>query len=409
MTSETSGVGVLPIVIVGAGPVGLVAALAARHHGLPVVVLEAEPEDRIRPGSRAVYLYRDSLDLLEGIAPGVTEPIIEQSYAWTQVRTTFRSKDMYVRKFPAAAPGKFGVSVSQPAQEKVLLERCRREGVEFRWNHPVAAVSTDLDGVTIKLTDAESVRARYVLAADGARSAVRSGLGIELKGSRSKTSFVIVDLVANTEDPSYSERAFHYQHPAVGGRNVLVVPFGGGLRVDLQCSDGDDVESLQRDPELSEWVRAVTGPGFDLPPLWVTTYRFTRSVAASYTDTHARVLLAGEAAHLFPPFGGARGLNSGIPDAIFAVEAIALALSETDPVASRRIIVAVAEERRAAGLANRQAASAALTQMEAASWWRRTQLRLASLIAPRSTRVGRWLDRMPTAGADVKVSERSRY
>jgi 3-(3-hydroxy-phenyl)propionate hydroxylase len=409
MTGETVESDVLPIVVVGAGPVGLVAALAARHHGLPVVVLEAEAQDRIRPGSRAVYLYRDTLDLLEGIAPGVTEPLIKQSCGWTQVRTTFRSKDVYVRKFPAAPPGKFGISVSQPAQEQVLFERCLREGVEFRWSHPVAAVSTDPVGVNLEITGVGEVRARYVVAADGARSAVRQGLGIEMEGSRSNTAFVIVDLAANMDDPAYNERAFHYQHPAVGGRNVLVVPFGGGLRIDLQCSDADNVESLQREPKLSEWVRAVAGPGFDLPPLWVTTYRFNRSVASSYTDPFARTLLAGEAAHLFPPFGGARGLNSGIPDAVFAVEAIALALSETDPSASRNFIVAVAEERRLAGLANRQAASAALTQMEAASWWRRVQLRLASLVAPKSNRVGRWLDRMPTAGADIKVSARSRY
>jgi 3-(3-hydroxy-phenyl)propionate hydroxylase len=409
MTSESTETEPLPIVVVGAGPVGLTAALAARHHGLPVVVLEAEPEDRIRPGSRAVFLYRDSLDLLEGIAPGVTAPLIEQSYAWTQVRTTFRAKQMYVRKFPAAPPGKFGISVSQPAQERVLLDRCRREGVLFRWGHPVTGVSTDVDGATIEIDNGERVRARYVLAADGARSAVRSGLGIELEGGRSKTAFVIVDLAANVDHPNYRERAFHYQHPAVGGRNVLVVPFGGGLRIDLQCSEDDDVESLQRDPMLSEWVRAVTGPGFELPPLWVTTYRFTRSVASSYTDANARVLLAGEAAHLFPPFGGARGLNSGIPDAVFAVEAIAHALRETDPIAARRLIVAVAEERRGAGLVNRDAASSALTQMEAATWWRRAKLRAASLVAPRSDRVGRWLDRMPTAGAYVRASERSRY
>jgi 3-(3-hydroxy-phenyl)propionate hydroxylase len=409
MTTEDTASDVLPIVVVGAGPVGLVAALTARHQGLPVVVLEAESEDRIRPGSRAVYLYRDTLDLLEGIAPGVTEPLIKQSYGWTQVRTTFRAKDMYVRKFPAAAPGKFGISVAQPAQERVLFERCLREGVEFRWGQAVAAVSTDSDGVTLQITGAGPVRARYVVAADGARSAVRQGLGIEMEGSRSNTSFVIVDLAANMDDPAYNERAFHYQHPSVGGRNVLVVPFGGGLRIDLQCSADDNVESLQREPQLSEWVRAVAGPGFDLPPLWVTTYRFNRSVATSYTDPNARALLAGEAAHLFPPFGGARGLNSGIPDAVFAVEAISFALRETNPDVARDFIVAVAEERRSAGLANRQAASAALTQMEAATFWRRAQLRLASLIAPKSDRVGRWLDRMPTAGADIKVSARSRY
>ena len=109
MTSETTESSVLPIVVVGAGPVGLVAALAARHHGIPVVVLEAEPEGRLRAGSRAVYLYRESLDLLERIAPGVTQPLIDQSRSWTQVRTTFRAKDVYVRKFPAAPPGKFGI------------------------------------------------------------------------------------------------------------------------------------------------------------------------------------------------------------------------------------------------------------------------------------------------------------
>ncbi len=199
-----------------------------------------------------MYLLAESLDLLERIAPGVTEPLIEQSRSWTQVRTTFRAKDVYVRKFPAAPPGKFGISVAQPAQEKVLFDRCRHEGVEFRWSHPVAGVSTDSDGVTLEITGGEPVRARYVIASDGARSAVRSGLGIELDGTRSNTAFVIVDLAANVDDPGYNERAFHYQHPTVGGRNVLVVPFGGGLHVDLQCSDDDDVESL---PARSETQR----------------------------------------------------------------------------------------------------------------------------------------------------------
>ncbi|MGB8862133.1 MAG: FAD-dependent monooxygenase [Ilumatobacteraceae bacterium] len=409
MTNESTASDVLPMVVVGAGPVGLVAALAARHHGIQVVVLEAEPEGRFRPGSRAVYLYRESLDLLERIAPGVTEPLIEQSRSWTKVRTTFRARDVYVRTFPAAPAGKFGISVAQPAQEKVLFERCLREGVEFRWSHQVEGVTTDRDGVTLQIAGGETVRAHYVVASDGARSAVRSGLGIELDGTRSNTAFIIVDLAANENDPKYNERAFHYQHPAVGGRNVLVVPFGGGLRVDLQCSAADDVDSLQRDPKLSEWVGAVAGPGFDLPPLWVTTYRFHRSVATSYTDANAKVLLAGEAAHLFPPFGGARGLNSGIPDAVFEVEAIADALRATDPAEARAHIVAVAEERRSAGLGNREAASAALQQMEAKSWCRRARLRLASVVALKSDRVGRWLDRMPTAGSDVKVSERSRY
>jgi len=400
---------VLPVVIVGAGPVGLVAALAVRHEGFPAVVLEAEPADRIRPGSRATFLYRESLDFLETIAPGVTQPLIAKSYGWTQLRTTFRGKDVYFRKFEAAAPGEHGIAVSQLDQERILMDRCRAEGVEFRWNHRVTDVTSDEHAVTLTFDGQQNVVARYVVAADGAGSAVRRAVGLTLDGERSNTAFVIVDLEANTENPSYRERAFHYQHPAVGGRNVLVAPFGGGLRVDLQCGEDDDVESFQTDPKLSEWVHAVTGDGYTLPPKWVSTYRFNRSVASSYCDKSARVLLAGEAAHLFPPFGGARGLNSGIPDAVFAVEAIGAALRATDPAVARDLIRAVAQERRAAGLANRDAASLALERMEAAEWWRKAQLRVAALLAPRAPRIARWLDRGPTAGGDGRVSVRSRY
>lgn len=399
----------LPIVVVGAGPVGLVAALAARSHGLRVVLIEAEPEGRPRAGSRATFLYRDSLDFLEQIAPGISQPLIDLSYGWTQLRTTYRGKLMYFRSFRAAAPGAFGIAVSQPDQEKVFYERCVAEGVEFRWDHRVTGARTDETHVTLEIEGGEPIRAQYVIAADGARSAVRRGLGITMDGERSNTAFVIVDVAAAEENPSYRERAFHYEHPAVGGRNVLVAPFGGGLRIDLQCAADDDVESFQQDPKLSEWVRAVVGDGYELPPMWVSTYRFNRSVATAYTDDHNRVLLAGEAAHLFPPFGGARGLNSGIPDAVFAAEAIAGALKAPDPATAAALIQSVAEERRGAGLANRASAATSLVRMEAATWWRKAQLRMAALLAPRIPRVARWMDRGPTAGADGRVSVRSRY
>ncbi|ODQ86177.1 hypothetical protein BHQ17_21610 [Mycolicibacterium holsaticum] len=138
----------------------------------------------------------------------------------------------------------------------------------------------------------------------------------------------------------------------------------------------------------------------------MSTYRFNRSVALSYTDEHARVVLAGEAAHVFPPFGGGRGLNSGVPDAVFAVDAIAAALS--DPTSAIRLVRAAADERRQAGIANRDAASSALLHMEAATWFRRAKQRLAAVLAPRIRYLGEWLDRGPM-GPNQPVSTQSRF
>ena len=95
------------------------------------------------------------------------------------------------------------------------------------------------------------------------------------------------------------------------------VPFTGGFQLDLQCRDDDATEEYGTEEAVRRWLPEVVGDGYAERVLWVSTYRFLRKVAAVFTDPHRRVLLAGEAAHLFPPFG-ARGMNSGIADAVAA-------------------------------------------------------------------------------------------
>lgn len=109
---------------------------------------------------------------------------------------------------------------------------------------------------------------------------------------------------------------------AAGGRGVMRVPFTGGFQVDLQCRDEDPEEEFGTERAVRRWLPGVVGEGYGERVLWVSTYRFLRKVAVSFTDPHRRVLLVGEAAHLFPPFG-ARGMNSGIADAAAAAEAVA--------------------------------------------------------------------------------------
>ena len=401
----------VPIVVVGAGPVGLVAALAARHADLPVIVVEKAAEDDPRSGSRATYLFRESLDFLEGIAPGVAKELVALSGQWGALRTTYRGKTVYTKTFVPAPPGAFGVSVQQPEQEKVLRKRCIEEGVQFRWSDGVTDAKTDSHGVTLTLESGNRLCALYVVAADGARSAVRSSLGgMDLEGERSETGFIIVDAEASDQfAPELNERAFHYNHPAVGGRNVLIVPFGGGLRIDLQCFPEDDIEQLQTPEELKKWVSAVAGEKYADKIIWSSTYRFNRSVASNFTDRYRRVLLAGEAAHLFPPFGGGRGLNSGIPDAVLGVEAIAEAIRAGNSESAEQLIDAVAKERRSAALANRKEASKALVRMEARTVFRRLQRFSAATLAPWWKACGIWLDRSPTGGSIRPVTTRSRF
>ena len=215
---------------------------------------------------------------------------------------------------------------------------------------------TSADGVVLQTAGGDEWHASHVIGADGARSVVRSSAGIELEGPRIEDSFVIVDVAEDDSSPLLPERVFYYEHPAVHGRNVLLVPFAGGIRADLQLRPDDDPEEFN-DPEgVRNWIARVLPQKYVDRVSWVSTYRFYQVVASAFTDEHRRIALVGEAAHLFAPFG-ARGLNSGIPDALMAARAVV----EATPAA----IDHFASTRREAALYNRDASSTALRHMQA--------------------------------------------
>ncbi len=385
------------VLVVGAGPVGLTAALALRSRGLSVTVLEAEIEGRERPGSRAIFVHRETLEHLEKLFSGLGRAIADEGVHWLGKRTFWGDREVFARTYPPPRPGTLphSTNLTQVRTEEVLLAACRAVGVRFRWRFRIEGVESGPRGVTLRTDDGRAFSAPYAIAADGARSTVRQALGIPLEGNRSESSFVIVDVEEAADEPLPLERRYHYAHPAVGRRNVLLVPFAGGWRADLQCLPDDDPGQFGDAEGVRRWIAKVLPTRYADQVRWVSTYRFRQAVAREFVDEAGRVLLVGEAAHLFAPFG-ARGMNSGVADAVAAAEAIATALrqgeGEPGPADSIRAFDA---RRRQAAEGNRRAAGLALDHMLARDRRTRLRRRAAAELARVWEPAGEWLDAAP--------------
>jgi 3-(3-hydroxy-phenyl)propionate hydroxylase len=404
---EGTDVQVRETIVVGAGPVGLTAALALRSFGRPVTVLEAGPDGRQRPGSRAIFTHSQTLQILDRLSPGLGAELATHGVYWNTQRTFFEGREVYAKTYPDPEPGTYPhfTSLPQVQIEAYLYDRAVAAGVEFVWDQAVETISSDDDGVRIGTASVTRWQARYVIGADGAHSAVRKQIGARMEGDRDDGWYIVVDVaeLAPPAPPALpQERHFHYAHPAVG-RNVLIVPFAGGYRVDLQLVDDDDPDALASPAGVRAWLDAVLPPGYADRTTWVSTYQFLQLVAHDFADPARRVLLVGEAAHLFAPFG-ARGLNSGVPDAEAAASAVVLALNASTTDAARNAVSAFALARRSAALFNRDAAGEALAHLrptpETAA-----RVREAASRAPADATASTWLEKAPYGPRGVPRAE----
>ena len=246
---------------------------------------------------------------------------------------------------------------------------------------------------------------RTPIGADGARSVVRKQIGAVMEGGRDDGWYIVVD-VAELDEPAHADRAGVPLRPPGGGRAATCwssrSPAAGGST--CSCAPEDDPEAFGSPEGVRGWLGAVMPAGYADRVTWISTYQFMQLVASTFTDAHRRVLLAGEAAHLFAPFG-ARGLNSGVPDA----EAAAAGHRAGATRRARRQLAAAgieaaARARRSAALFNRDAAGEALAHLrpdaDAAE-----RIRLAAERAATDPEAGTWLEKAPYGPRGVPTAQ----
>lgn len=363
------------VAVIGAGAVGMTLAGRLAQHGVAVEVFEANAGHE-RIGSRAICMQRETLEIWARL--GIGQAVADRGIQWRIGRTYYRGRLLFEIRLPDQPGEHFPpfVNISQSEVEELLAARLAELGVPIHHGHRLTDLRQDADGVEATFhTDHGAVThaSTYLVGTDGAHSGVRHAAGIGFEGWTFDDRFLIADIRADL--PFTNQRHFHFDPPWNRGRQVLVHPQPDGIwRIDWQTPPDTDADLELASGRLDERIRQVVGSGTPYELVWMTAYRFSQRVAAAFRL--GRVFLAGDAAHVMSPFG-ARGLNSGVPDA----ENLAWRLADALRTGDGEVLDGYGAERRPAALANLAATDATMRFMAphgvARRAWRNLVLRMA--------------------------------
>lgn len=330
----------VPVVVVGAGPVGLGMALDLDLQGIPVLLLDED--DTVSIGSRGVCYAKRALEILDRY--GVGDAVCAKGVSWNVGRTFFREKEVYnfnlVPEPDHHRPGM--VNLQQYYLEEYLVTRAAsRPGIELRWKNKVVSVTQAATGVTLTVETPDgmyTVEADWLIAADGARSPIRRMLGLEVEGKIFMDRFLIADVVMKADFPA--ERWFWFDPPFHPNQSVLLHKQSDSVfRIDFQLGWDADPEEEKKPENVIPRIQAMLGDERKFELEWVSVYTFQCRRMGRFN--HGQVLFIGDAAHQVSPFG-ARGANSGLQDADNLGWKLKLVLAGKAPA---RLLDSYSEER----------------------------------------------------------------
>ena len=300
------------VVVVGAGPVGLTLALALAKQGVPVVLLDES--NQVSEGSRAICFAKRSLEIFYKL--GVAKSMVSKGVKWDVGRIFFKNDE--IDRFDLS-PEKYSkypafINLQQFYVEHFLIEAVLQEkNIDVRWLNTVSGIHQTDEGVTVTVeTQAGKydLNSKFLVAADGSRSKIRSLMGLEMSGERFEERFLIADFKMEADFPS--ERWFWFDPPFAPGQSILLHKQPDNLwRLDFKLGPNADPNVVHDKAFLKEKIKSVVGDReFELD--WCSIYSFSSKKLERFV--HQNVIFVGDSAHVVSPFG-ARGANSGIEDA----------------------------------------------------------------------------------------------
>lgn len=304
------------VVVVGAGPIGLGAAIDLAQQGIEVVILD--DNDKVSFGSRAVCYAKRPLEILDRLGCG--KPMVDKGVEWNIGKVFFDERQVYQfdllpedgHEFPAF------INLQQYYFEEYMVNRVRelqKQGapIEIRGRNKALKVEEKGDHTRILVDTPEgpyTLEADWLIACDGATSPIRSMMGLDFVGRVFEDNFLIADVIMDADFPT--ERWFWFDPPFNKGQSALLHKQPDGVwRIDLQLGWDIDKEEEKKPENVIPRLKAMLGDDVKFELEWVSIYTF--QCRRMETFRQGRVIFAGDAAHQVSPFG-ARGANSGLQD-----------------------------------------------------------------------------------------------
>ena len=301
-----------PVLIVGAGPIGLATAVDLATKGIASIVLD--DNDVVSVGSRAICWAKRTLEIFDRL--GVADRMLAKGVTWKLGRVYRGDDEIYTfdllpedgHKFPAF------INLQQYYVEQFLVERCADfpELINLRFKNKVMSVSQDDDSVTASIQTPDGsydIRGAYLLACDGANSPLRKQFGLDFGGRHFDERFLIADVEMEADFPS--ERWFWFTPTFHKGQSALLHKQPDNIyRIDLQLGADADLDEEKKPENVIPRIKKIVG-GRPFKLDWVSIYDFNCRRIDRFI--HNRVIFVGDSAHVVSPFG-ARGGNGGIHD-----------------------------------------------------------------------------------------------
>jgi 3-(3-hydroxy-phenyl)propionate hydroxylase len=319
-----------PVVIVGAGPIGLSMALDLASRGVASVVLD--DNNTVSVGSRAVCYAKRALEIWDRL--GCAERMVDKGVSWQVGKVFYRDKLNYQFNLLPEANHKMPamINLQQYYLESFMVELALRQSdlIDLRWKHRVTGLDNEgeVATLTVESPDGEfTLQADWVIACDGANSDIRQMVGAQFTGKFFQDRFLIADVVMQADFPT--ERWFWFDPPFHPDQSTLLHKQADGVwRIDFQLGWDADPEEEKKPENVIPRIKAMLGEDHPFELEWVSIYQFACRRIDEFR--YNRVLFAGDSAHQVSPFG-ARGANSGVQDTDNLAWKLALVLDGRAP------------------------------------------------------------------------------